>query len=187
MSSSCPHCVAGGTLYIASGIWLVREIGSAAYFICLICGQLAGSAAIDATGFLSTPIEALSPMRGAGIIIIVVAAILQQVPGRTVWERLLRWWHGNVSASDDRLAPVAASTIELSLLKAAPFRQDSTPGGDEHATVSIPIGTSSPNLVPAATPDASVGAIDVAVEGVDVIPVTSSHDRSSDGCCLTRT
>lgn len=69
-----------GVVYIASGIYLVRVVGSAPFFVALTCGQLAASAAIDATGAIGTPVSPLTPLRGAGIALVMVAAAAMQAP-----------------------------------------------------------------------------------------------------------
>jgi bacterial/archaeal transporter family-2 protein len=69
-----------GVIYIASGIYLVRVVGSAPFFLALTCGQLAASAAIDATGAIGTPVSPLTPLRGAGIGLVMVAAAAMQAP-----------------------------------------------------------------------------------------------------------
>ena len=85
-----------GVIYIASGIYLVRIIGSAPFFVALTCGQLATSAAIDATGALGAAVAPVTVVRGIGIALVMVAAGLMQAPDlrwgrrRTPWCRSRR-------------------------------------------------------------------------------------------------
>jgi uncharacterized membrane protein YdcZ (DUF606 family) len=61
----------GGMLYIASGIWFMRLIGAAAFFVSLICGQLAGGAIMDATGFLGARVIESSATRVVGMYLLI--------------------------------------------------------------------------------------------------------------------
>jgi len=86
-------------LYITSGIWFVRIIGSAPFFVALVCGQLGGSATLDATGFLGAHVHPMSTPKLAGIVVVVVAAALIQfaIP----WPHLYQAWR----ATCGRCAP----------------------------------------------------------------------------------
>ena len=70
-----------GAVYILSGIWGVGVVGVAAYFVALLCGQLAGAAVIDAIGAFGTNVATASPLRGIGIAIVVAAAFGMQLAG----------------------------------------------------------------------------------------------------------
>lgn len=69
-----------GVAYIASSIILIPRTGAALYFVCLVAGQLVGSATIDATGALNSPRTPITPLRGAGIAVVIVAAAGTQAP-----------------------------------------------------------------------------------------------------------
>lgn len=68
-----------GVAYIGTTIFWAPRIGSARYFVALVSGQLAGSAAIDATGALGFAVTPLGPERGVGIALVLVAATLLAV------------------------------------------------------------------------------------------------------------
>lgn len=63
-------------------------IGSAAFFVALVCGQLVGSAAIDATGFLGAEVWPANTDKIVGIVIVLIAALLVQIK---LPERWTRW------------------------------------------------------------------------------------------------
>ena len=65
-----------GVTYIGSSIWFAPRIGSAPYFTLLVCGQLLGSAAIDATGTFDSPVSPIGPLRGVGIALVMGASAL---------------------------------------------------------------------------------------------------------------
>lgn len=50
--------------------------------VLLICGQLIGSTVIDATGFLGGAVREATPLRIAGIVVVMAAAVAMQVPPR---------------------------------------------------------------------------------------------------------
>ena len=83
LASAQPWMYLGGPLgvvYIASGIALVRALGSATYFQAIILGQLAAAAVIDATGALGASRAPVSPLRGGGIALVAIAAAAMQLP-----------------------------------------------------------------------------------------------------------
>jgi transporter family-2 protein len=63
-----------GLAYIASSIFFAPVMGSALYFVSLVCGQLAGSAAVDAAGLFDAPTQGVDALRGVGIAMVVAAA-----------------------------------------------------------------------------------------------------------------
>lgn len=75
----------GGMLYISSGIFFIRTIGAAPFFVALICGQLAGGALMDATGFLGARVIESGPMRIVGVCTVILASILMQVQLPAAW------------------------------------------------------------------------------------------------------
>lgn len=76
-----------GVAYIASSILFIPQTGAALYFVCLVAGQLVGSAIIDQTGALDSPRTPTTPLRGAGISVVILAAAVTQVPP-TMWALL---------------------------------------------------------------------------------------------------
>ena len=79
-----------GVAYIASSILFIPQTGATLYFVCLsrgIAGQLVGSAIIDRTGALDSPRTPTTPLRGAGISVVILAAAVTQVPP-AIWARL---------------------------------------------------------------------------------------------------
>ena len=75
-----------GVVYVASTIFVTGHIGSSLYFVSLICGQLAGSAALDALGAFGTPAILAGPLRVAGIVLVLAAAATMQLqPAQAQW------------------------------------------------------------------------------------------------------
>ena len=73
-----PGCVS--VIYILSSIYVASIIGSAAFFVSLVCGQLMGSAVIDEYGFLGVKVDLVSPVEIIGILLVVIAACLMRIP-----------------------------------------------------------------------------------------------------------
>lgn len=67
-----------GVVFIASGIFFVRSLGVSLFFVALVCGQLLGSAVLDAVGFLGSPALSTPGTRIAGIILVFLAAACMQ-------------------------------------------------------------------------------------------------------------
>jgi len=68
-----------GVVYVASTIYVTGAIGSSLYFVALVCGQLAGSAALDAAGPFGAPVIVAGGLRISGIVIVLLAAAAMQV------------------------------------------------------------------------------------------------------------
>lgn len=68
-----------GAIFIASTIVVTAKIGVGPFFVCIICGQLIGSAVIQSIGALNSKVLAIGTMRIIGIICVIVAAALQQL------------------------------------------------------------------------------------------------------------
>jgi transporter family-2 protein len=68
-----------GVAYVCSSIVVPAVIGSGAYFVSLVCGQLLFAAAIDAQGLLGAAVHPLTAARGVGLGVVVIAAAATQV------------------------------------------------------------------------------------------------------------
>lgn len=90
-TSDVLHYMGGpcGVLTVGSAIFLVRLLGSAQYFICMVCGQLAGSIAVDATGILGARVAPITPIRGCGVGLVLLASLAMQLPD-VQWARTCR-------------------------------------------------------------------------------------------------
>ena len=65
-----------GAVYIALGILLVPQLGSATFFALLIAGQMIGSLVFDHFGVLGLPVHSISPIRLAGAGLVFLGAVL---------------------------------------------------------------------------------------------------------------
>jgi transporter family-2 protein len=80
-----------GLALIFGALVLTGVIGSSAFFVLLICGQLIGSAVIDATGWLGSAVRPANQTRIVGILVVIVAAAaLQFDPPRHCVEAVAR-------------------------------------------------------------------------------------------------
>jgi transporter family-2 protein len=70
-----------GVAYIVSSIMAPPVVGSGAYFVSLVCGQLLFAAVIDAGGLFGATVRPLTATRGVGLGLVVVAAACTQVGG----------------------------------------------------------------------------------------------------------
>lgn len=68
-----------GVAYVCSSIVVPAAIGSGAYFVALVCGQLLFAAVIDAAGLLGAAVHPLTATRGVGLAVVVLAAAATQV------------------------------------------------------------------------------------------------------------
>ena len=68
-----------GVAYVCSSIVVPAVIGSGAYFVALVCGQLLFAAVIDAAGLLGAAVHPLTATRGVGLGVVVLAAAATQV------------------------------------------------------------------------------------------------------------
>jgi bacterial/archaeal transporter family-2 protein len=68
-----------GSIFIASTIIVTAKIGVGPFFVCIVCGQLIGSAIIQSIGALNSKVVAIGTMRIIGIICVIAAAALQQL------------------------------------------------------------------------------------------------------------
>jgi transporter family-2 protein len=72
-----PYIYSGGALgviYVFASIYVPTYIGSQAFAIAQLTGQLAGAAIIDSLGLLETPTRAISILRACGLTLVVIAA-----------------------------------------------------------------------------------------------------------------
>lgn len=69
-----------GVLFVGGSVFIAPRIGTAAYFVCLVAGQLLAGAAIDATGAFGVATRALDVERIAGIAAVIVAAAAFAAP-----------------------------------------------------------------------------------------------------------
>lgn len=76
-----------GVFYIASGIWFVGKVGSAAFFLLLISGQVAGAALLDSVGFLGNPKQDITLLRLVGLLVVVLCALLIRVDCACCYQR----------------------------------------------------------------------------------------------------
>lgn len=65
-----------GAIYIASTIWITGKIGSAPFFLCLVCGQILGSVFIEEVGILGATQNSPDSSRIIGMIIVIISAAL---------------------------------------------------------------------------------------------------------------
>jgi transporter family-2 protein len=78
-ASTQPFIWLGGVLgvcYVFISIFVPSFIGSQAYSITQVTGQLAGSAIIDALGLFESPTRSITVARGCGLGLVLVAAAL---------------------------------------------------------------------------------------------------------------
>ena len=69
-----------GVLFVGGSVFIAPRIGAAAYFVCLVCGQLLAGAAIDAAGAFGVPVRTLDASRAAGILLVIAAAAAFAAP-----------------------------------------------------------------------------------------------------------
>ena len=65
-----------GAAFVSGGIILVPIMGAAAFFLCLIAGQLAGSVFADTIGAFGIEPQALSPRKLAGVALAFAGVVL---------------------------------------------------------------------------------------------------------------
>ena len=68
-----------GALFILSTIWVTGIIGSAAFFLCLVCGQILGSVFIEELGILGANQNSPDTLRIIGMIVVIISAALLPV------------------------------------------------------------------------------------------------------------
>ena len=129
-----------GVLYVSTTIWGVQLVGSAAFFVAVLCGQLVGSATIDAVGLLGGAVTPMTPLRGAGIALVVVAAASLQVD----WVAWWRWAAGVKEGAVVSNATPTTAMVEAAFVgdkKLVSSRQSSSEGGDAAHSVSLSGGS----------------------------------------------
>lgn len=67
-----------GVVLVLGAVLLMKKIGFTTYFSLLISGQLVGSVVADAIGFLGTETIMPTPIRFAGILLLIIGTILIQ-------------------------------------------------------------------------------------------------------------
>lgn len=67
-----------GVIVLVGSIVIPKKIGFAPYFSLLVAGQLVGSVVADAIGFMGNEVHLPGPVRIAGMICLVVGAVLVQ-------------------------------------------------------------------------------------------------------------
>jgi transporter family-2 protein len=65
-----------GVLVVAGGATIVPITGAAAFFVCLIAGQLVGSVVLDHLGAFGLEIRSISPLRLLGILCAFAGVVL---------------------------------------------------------------------------------------------------------------
>lgn len=66
--------VAGG-LFVAAGVTLAPVTGALVFFVCVVTGQLIGSVVADHFGAFGLDVRPVSPLRLAGIGLVIIGAI----------------------------------------------------------------------------------------------------------------
>ena len=76
------HFIGGllGVAFVFAAIFVPELLGSQAFSIALVSGQLVGSAALDSVGLLGVEARVLSPVRLAGVVLVLCAAAGMQLP-----------------------------------------------------------------------------------------------------------
>ena len=126
-----------GVLYVVTSIWGVALVGSAPFFVAMLCGQLVGSALIDAIGLLGGAVVPLTPLRGVGIAIVITAALCLQVDGRALWAAMQQLWLVKGGGRGGSTASISNSTAaELTPASASPESSSSSSmAADDDGTV----------------------------------------------------
>lgn len=65
-----------GFLFVFGGVTLAPALGAAAFFVCIVAGQLAGAAIIDQIGAFGMPVKPISLMRLAGMGLVLAGVVL---------------------------------------------------------------------------------------------------------------
>lgn len=65
-----------GALFVASGPVIAPAIGALLFFVCIVAGQLFGAAVADHFGAFGLQVRELSPLRAAGLALVLAGAIL---------------------------------------------------------------------------------------------------------------
>lgn len=69
-----------GALYIVSTIVLAPRLGAATLLAAIVAGQMLASLILDHFGMLGFPIQPVTPVRVAGVVLIVAGVVLLQAP-----------------------------------------------------------------------------------------------------------
>jgi transporter family-2 protein len=65
-----------GALYVCTAIFVVPKIGGVNYFVCIVVGQIIGHLIIDRWGLLGLSTHPITPMRLAGVALVIVGMLL---------------------------------------------------------------------------------------------------------------
>ena len=83
-----------GVFFVVCTIAITQRIGSARFFVSLVCGQLVTSAVLDATGAFGSAVVPTGALRGCGIALVVVAAVGNTLatvqPGESTMQKWMR-------------------------------------------------------------------------------------------------
>jgi transporter family-2 protein len=69
---------AAGALFVLGGIMVAPRLGVAAFFTCIVLGQVLGAAVLDQIGAFGLEAQPVSWMRALGIMLVVAGAALTQ-------------------------------------------------------------------------------------------------------------
>lgn len=67
-----------GVIFVAGGIIIAPETGVAIFFVCVVAGQLIGSALLDQFGIFGLSVKPLNLMKITGISLVLIGAFLVQ-------------------------------------------------------------------------------------------------------------
>lgn len=69
---------AAGALFVLGGIMVAPRLGVAAFFTCIVLGQVLGAAVIDQFGAFGLEAQPINWMRASGILLVVAGAAMTQ-------------------------------------------------------------------------------------------------------------
>jgi uncharacterized membrane protein YdcZ (DUF606 family) len=125
-----------GVAYVCSSIVVPAAIGSGAFFVALVCGQLLFAAVIDAQGLLGAAVRPLTAARGVGLAVVVLAAAATQA-------LLLR------QQQQQQRLPEGAAGTEMSSVSSSTPLVDSE-DAEEGSQRALPAASSTSDLLAAA-------------------------------------
>ena len=70
---------AAGALFVLGGIMVVPKLGVAAFFTCVVLGQVLGAAILDQLGSFGLEVQPLGWTRALGILLVVAGAAMTQM------------------------------------------------------------------------------------------------------------
>ena len=69
-----PGCI--GVVFITLGAWVGPQLGYSLFFVCVVCGQLTGSAWLDHVAWLDNPHSDFTTVKAASMAVIVAGCVL---------------------------------------------------------------------------------------------------------------